>query len=100
MEKILKTKESYSDIGLVVSQNFLCLLSIAKASPMFQMSLSRFVEIYADFLKRFKENKQNTTDNVLEKIRRVDNKFRLYFYEQISGMFDDDSRRLYAFNLA
>ncbi len=49
----------------------------------YNLSLKKFLNIFEEFLIKFKENKQNMTDNVPERVRRIDVKFRQYFYEQI-----------------
>ena len=49
----------------------------------YNLSLKRFLKIFEEFLIKFKENKQNMTDNVPERVRRIDVKFRQFFYEQI-----------------
>lgn len=59
-----------------------------------------FINLFEDFLKKFKDNKQNTTDNILEKIRRVDIKFRQVFFDYIQNFLNEKDRNLYSFLLA
>ncbi len=64
------------------------------------MSKEQFLVIFEDFIRKFKENKQNQTDNIFERIRRVDVKFRIFLYENICGIFSELDRLYYSFILA